>query len=59
MGAGNSGRDAGVNKLTAPFSYGTEKPDMNRTVRAMHRGVYKRIVRVGMEMLKLSEIAVS
>jgi len=59
MGAGNPSSGAGINKLTAPFSCGVEKPNMNRTLRATHRGVHKRIIRVGMKMLKLPEITAS
>lgn len=59
MGGRNPSSNAGVNKLIAPFRYGVEKPNMNRTARATYRGVHKRIIGMGMKMLELLEIAVS
>jgi hypothetical protein len=59
MGGGDPSSGAGFNKLIAPFRCSIEKPYMNRTVRATYRGVHKRIIWMGMKMLKLSEITAS
>ena len=59
MGGGNPSSGAGVNKFIAPFRYGVEKPNMNGTARATYGGVHKRIIGMGMKMLKLSEITAS
>ena len=59
VGSGNPGSGAGVKKLIAPFRYGVEKPNVNRTARTTYRGIHKRIIGMGMKMLELSEITAS
>jgi hypothetical protein len=59
MGGRDPSSGAGVNKLMAPFRCGVEKPNMNGTFRAAYRGIHKRIIRMGMKMLELSEITAS
>jgi hypothetical protein len=59
MGGVNPSSGARINKLIAPFRCGVEKTNMNGTTRATYRGVHKRIIRMRMKMLKLSEITAS
>ena len=59
MGRRNPSSGTGIKKLIAPFRYGVEKPDMDRTARATYRGVHKRIIGMRMKMLELSKITAS